>query len=72
MPGSISFRFGEIMSISRALLQEVMQRLQHYSDIPIPYGSQYERDLTTRARALIELIEEVREREAVARAGGAS
>jgi hypothetical protein len=51
------------MPISSKLLQAVMDRLEYYSDIPIPYGLTYEAELSGRARAIIELIERIREEE---------
>lgn len=55
------------MSISPALLQSVMDRLEYFADIPIPYGAGYERELRLRARLLLEEVEEIREQEAVAK-----
>jgi hypothetical protein len=57
------------MSISPTLLQAVKDRLEYFHDIPLAYGRHYERDLEIRARGLIEMIETIREQEAVAKAG---
>ena len=53
------------MSISPALLQAVKDQLEAFSDIPLEYGRHYERDLELRARGLLEMIETIREQEAV-------
>jgi hypothetical protein len=55
------------MSISPALLQAVKDQLERFGDIPLQYGRHYERDLEMRARGLLEMIETIREQEAVAK-----
>lgn len=54
------------MNISPDLLQQVKDQLERFSDIPLQYGLGYERDLELRARGLIELIDDLRVKEAVA------
>jgi hypothetical protein len=54
------------MNISPELLQKVKDQLERFSDIPIPYGMTYERELELRARGLIMMIDELRIKEAIA------
>jgi hypothetical protein len=56
-------------TISPELLQKVMDQLERFSDLPLQYGRSYERELELRARGLLMMIDEMREKEAVIKSG---